>query len=57
MARLHRSAQRLQLADFEPSELLACLAELLRVDRAWLPPREGYSLYVRPFMFSSGGWV
>ena len=24
------------------------------VERAWLPEREGYSLYIRPFMFSSG---
>lgn len=23
------------------------------MDRGWLPAREGYSLYVRPFMFSS----
>jgi branched-subunit amino acid aminotransferase/4-amino-4-deoxychorismate lyase len=34
-------------------ELLDCLKELLRVDRRWLPDREGYALYVRPFMFSS----
>ena len=24
------------------------------MERAWLPEREGYSLYIRPFMFSSG---
>lgn len=24
------------------------------VDRSWLPEREGYSIYVRPFIFSSG---
>ena len=34
-------------------ELLECLKELLRVERQWLPEREGYSLYIRPFMFSS----
>ena len=34
-------------------ELLECLKELLRTDRQWLPEREGYSLYVRPFMFSN----
>lgn len=53
MARLHRSAQRLQLAGFDQVELLACLKELLRVDRSWLPNKEGFSIYVRPFMFSS----
>ena len=35
-------------------ELLACMKELLRVDRNWLPAREGYSLYIRPTVFSSG---
>ncbi|EFN57110.1 hypothetical protein CHLNCDRAFT_57448 [Chlorella variabilis] len=53
MARLRRSARRLQLADFDPQELLACLKQLLMVDRSWLPEREGYSIYVRPFIFSS----
>jgi branched-chain amino acid aminotransferase len=52
-ARLRRAAARLQLADFEPEELLACIRELLRVDAPWLPSREGHSLYLRPFMFSS----
>jgi branched-chain amino acid aminotransferase len=53
MARLRRSGRRLQLADFEPQELLGCLKQLLLVDRSWLPAREGYSIYIRPFMFSS----
>ncbi|GAB4819863.1 hypothetical protein N2152v2_006909 [Parachlorella kessleri] len=53
MARFHRSSQRLQLAEFDPQELLECIKELLRVDRAWLPAKEGYSIYIRPFMFSS----
>ncbi|KAI3434631.1 hypothetical protein D9Q98_002698 [Chlorella vulgaris] len=53
MERLRRSARRLQLADFDPQELLSCLKQLLLVDRSWLPAREGYSIYVRPFMFSS----
>ena len=32
---------------------MECLKELLRVERGWLPEREGYSLYIRPFMFGS----
>lgn len=35
-------------------ELLGCLKQLLLVDRSWLPAQEGYSIYVRPFAFSSG---
>lgn len=34
-------------------ELLKCLKELLRLDKAWLPHQEGYSMYIRPFAFSS----
>lgn len=55
MARLRRSARRLQLADFDPEELLACLKQLLLVDRSWLPAREGFSIYIRPFAFASSG--
>ena len=42
------------ISSYDADELLQCLKELLRVERAWLPEREGYSLYIRPFMFSSG---
>ena len=34
-------------------ELLECLKALVLVDESWLPDREGYSLYLRPFMFAS----
>ena len=54
MARLQRSARRLMLADFDPNELLECLKELLRVDARWMPDRLGYSMYIRPFMYSTG---
>jgi branched-chain amino acid aminotransferase len=53
MQRLHRSANRLELADFDPKELLESLKALLRVDRAWLPHQQGNSIYIRPFMFSN----
>lgn len=53
MHRLHRSANRLELADFDPKELLESLKALLRVDRAWLPSQQGNSIYIRPFMFSN----
>ncbi|KAF8073223.1 Srpra [Scenedesmus sp. PABB004] len=55
MARLRRSAQRLMLADFDPQELQACIAALLRVDRGWMPARPGHAMYIRPFLFGSDG--
>lgn len=54
MQRLQRSARRLLLADFDTQELLECLKALLRVDVRWLPDRLGYSMYIRPYMFSTG---
>lgn len=62
-ARAHASSQPphltnlFQLAHAPMQELLECLKELLRADRGWLPSKEGYALYVRPFAFSSGAPV
>lgn len=53
MNRLLSSASRLQLATFDPNELLECVKSLVRVDAEWLPNKEGHSLYIRPFAFSS----
>lgn len=53
MARFLRSIRRLQLAPFNPDELLDCIKSLIRVDEKWLPEEEGHSLYIRPFAFSS----
>ena len=39
-----------------PQELLACLKQLLLVDRSWLPALEGFSIYIRPFAFASCEW-
>jgi branched-chain amino acid aminotransferase len=53
MNRLARSARRLQLAPFDPQQLLECIKALIKVDSGWLPSNEGHSLYLRPFLFSS----
>ena len=42
MARLQRSQRRLALAEHDPAETLDCLKALLRIDRAFLPAKEGY---------------
>ncbi|KAK9823971.1 hypothetical protein WJX72_006714 [[Myrmecia] bisecta] len=53
MARFAKSAQRLHLANFDSQELFTCLKELLKLEKRWLPDKEGYSIYIRPFAFSS----
>ncbi|KAK3265885.1 hypothetical protein CYMTET_25462, partial [Cymbomonas tetramitiformis] len=53
MARLGRSAARMNLPDFDQDQVLHCLKELLKVDRAWIPKKEGYSLYLRPTVIAT----
>ncbi|KAJ3330714.1 branched-chain-amino-acid aminotransferase [Blyttiomyces sp. JEL0837] len=53
MKRLLRSCERLTLPSFEPTELLECIKELLRVDDRWIPSERGYSLYIRPTVIAT----
>ncbi|KJH43432.1 aminotransferase, class IV [Dictyocaulus viviparus] len=48
MERMRRSARRAALPDFDGSELLQCIRELIRIDEAWVPHQKGASLYIRP---------
>lgn len=38
---------------FNSDEYLECLKELLKLDKDWIPRREGYSLYIRPTAIST----
>jgi branched-chain amino acid aminotransferase len=49
--RLNRSAARLAMPDIPESLFLDGVAELVRLDREWIPHREGGALYVRPVYF------
>jgi branched-chain amino acid aminotransferase len=41
-----------------PEEIfLGGLRELLKLDQAWVPAKEGCSLYIRPFMFATDEYV
>ncbi|CAG9461257.1 unnamed protein product [Pedinophyceae sp. YPF-701] len=53
MARFARSCARLAMPEFDTKELESCIKELLKVDRAWLPPQDGYSIYIRPFAYGN----
>ena len=50
MKRLQASMERLHLpgSDFDHSELLKCIYQLVKLDQKWIPRGEGYSLYIRP---------
>lgn len=57
MSRLNDSAARLNLPAFDGDELLKCIKELLRIDKEWIPTQKGYSMYLRPVMFSTTPWL
>jgi branched-chain amino acid aminotransferase len=50
--RLNRSARRLAMPEVPEALFLDSLSELVRQDRAWLPPSRSGALYVRPCYFS-----
>ncbi|WP_020574779.1 branched-chain amino acid aminotransferase [Actinopolymorpha alba] len=56
-ARFARSARRLALPELAVEDFVAALDRLVRIDRDWVPSGEGRSLYLRPFMFASEGYL
>jgi branched-chain amino acid aminotransferase len=50
--RLNRSAARLAMPEVPEELFLTGLRELLRLDRAWVPPCDHGALYIRPVFFS-----
>ena len=49
MARMNNSMVRMGMPRIDTSDgLLDCLKELIKLDKDWIPDKEGYSLYIRP---------
>ncbi|MET7639726.1 branched-chain amino acid aminotransferase [Streptomyces sp. NPDC005438] len=56
--RFARSARRLALPELPEEDFLASIEELVRADEPWVPSPTGEeSLYLRPFMFASEGFL
>lgn len=51
--RFNKSAARLQMPEVPKEIFLDGLKQLLEVDQAWVPSKDGASLYIRPFMFAT----
>eukprot|EP00922_Rhytidocystis_sp_ex-Travisia-forbesii_P054757 GHVS01081137.1.p1 GENE.GHVS01081137.1~~GHVS01081137.1.p1 ORF type:complete len:360 (-),score=9.84 GHVS01081137.1:84-1163(-) len=51
--RLNSSAERMALPTFDAPELLKLIMELLKVDQWMIPQATGYSMYIRPTLFST----
>ena len=55
--RLNRSAIRLSIPEIPEEIFFNGMKELLRLDHVWCKAEDGYSLYVRPFIYSSSEWI
>jgi len=53
ISRMARSAERMCMPVIPEEIFLEGLARLLELDGDWVSPREGYSLYIRPFMIAT----
>lgn len=53
MARLNKSAARIALPNFEPTQLIDLVSKLCQVDGHQIPAQKGYSLYLRPTLIGT----
>jgi branched-chain amino acid aminotransferase len=52
-ARFNRSARRMAMPELPEETFVRALELLVTQDRAWVPPGEGNSLYLRPFLIAT----
>lgn len=55
--RFNLSAQRLCMPELPVEIFLQSLAELVDIDRDWVPAKENHTLYIRPFMFATDPYL
>lgn len=51
--RINKSAARLAMPEFPKEYFLKGLSQLLKIDKAWIKPGVGNSLYIRPFSIAT----
>jgi branched-chain amino acid aminotransferase len=51
--RFNKSAERMCMPTLPEEVFVKSIAALVDVERDWIPTREGYSLYIRPYMFAT----
>jgi len=55
--RINQSARRMCMPDFPGELFLEALHQLVDLDQAWIPSKEGSALYIRPFMFANDEFI
>jgi branched-chain amino acid aminotransferase len=56
-ARMNKSAHRMCMPELPEEVFMGGIKQLVQMDQAWIPSREGSSLYIRPFMFASDEYI
>ena len=57
MKRFNKSAVRMCMPEVPEEIFLGGLKQLIQLDNAWVPEKDGCSLYIRPFMFATDEYV
>ena len=55
--RLNASAERMAMPTLPEGIFMQGLVELIKLDAAWVPDAPGSSLYIRPFLFATDGFL
>jgi len=55
--RFQESCERMSMPTISENLFVECVRKLVELDREWIPNKPGYSLYIRPFMFSTDEFV
>ncbi len=50
--RLNRSNERLVIPELDENLAMNCLMELLKIEKDWVPAKDGESLYIRPYIIA-----
>lgn len=53
LTRFNLSAQRMNMPEVPEEIFIEGMRQLIAIDKNWIPQRSDYSLYIRPFMFST----
>lgn len=57
MERFNKSAVRLCMPEVPESYFMEGIRQWLELDREWVPTKDGFSFYIRPFMFASDDYI
>ena len=55
--RFAESCERMCMPVLSEELFIECIRKVLEVDKEWVPNREGYSLYIRPFIIATDEYI